>query len=58
VLGDVTEESFDRIWNGPRYKELREMILKGLVHPLCKTCVANMRTHGRSVFDKFSDYLE
>lgn len=45
VLGDITEESFARIWNGSNYRKLRSDFLKENVG-ICKNCPA-------LIFDKF-----
>jgi len=50
ILGDITEESFARIWNGPNYRKLRIDFLKGNFN-LCRNCPA-------SVFNKFYINIE
>ncbi len=38
-LGDLNNERLVDIWNGPKYKELRELMRKGRNnHPFCKYC--------------------
>lgn len=36
--GNLKEESFDEIWNGPMYKRLRLEMLNGRLPAWCKTC--------------------
>lgn len=36
-MGNVFEEGFDQVWNGPRYREFRRVLKKGLL-PACARC--------------------
>ncbi len=38
ALGNVFEQSFREIWDGPRYRQLRRMIRAGGVPPSCVAC--------------------
>jgi len=53
TYGCVNEESFHKIWNNLKYKKLRTDILDGLIPEYCRSCVSNMRHHGRAIFDKY-----
>jgi hypothetical protein len=35
-VGDLAEKSFEEIWNGEVQKAVREHILRGEFHPICK----------------------
>lgn len=43
VVGNWKQESLDKIWNGEKMKELREMHKKGEFYknPACKSCIEN-----------------
>ncbi|MFH2001488.1 MAG: radical SAM protein [Planctomycetota bacterium] len=58
VLGDLRKESFEEIWNGEEYQQLRQDILNDTLPESCKPCVANARIHGRAIFHKFAEYLQ
>jgi hypothetical protein len=36
AVGDLSKETFQEIWNGELQREVREFILKGRFHPICK----------------------
>ncbi len=38
-MGNVLRESFESIWNGPRYQEFRRQMFKGEYPEVCRTCV-------------------
>jgi MoaA/NifB/PqqE/SkfB family radical SAM enzyme len=38
TLGDATQESLRRIWNGPRYQEFRRALLSPQPPPACASC--------------------
>jgi MoaA/NifB/PqqE/SkfB family radical SAM enzyme len=38
TLGDATQESLRRIWNGPRYQEFRRALLGETPPPACSSC--------------------
>jgi radical SAM protein with 4Fe4S-binding SPASM domain len=38
ALGNVFQEGFRTIWDGPRYRELRERIWRGQVPDACRQC--------------------
>ena len=39
ILGNVLQESFESIWNGPRYQEFRRAMKQGDgLHPACSSC--------------------
>lgn len=39
VMGDLKKESFDEIWNGPRYQEFRETLLRSRTEiEMCRNC--------------------
>jgi hypothetical protein len=35
-VGDLSEQTFQEIWNGELQREVREFILRGKFHPICK----------------------
>jgi hypothetical protein len=35
-VGDLSKQTFQEIWNGEPQREVREFILKGRFHPICK----------------------
>jgi MoaA/NifB/PqqE/SkfB family radical SAM enzyme len=37
-VGDVRKESLERIWNAPRYVELRQKLLQHGIFPVCRRC--------------------
>jgi radical SAM protein with 4Fe4S-binding SPASM domain len=44
VMGDLNNESFISIWNGPRYNSFRKMILNGRNKiDICRNCTSGMR---------------
>lgn len=57
VLGDLKRQTFAQIWNGDAYQQLRREILEGLTPESCRACVANVRIHGRAIFDKFKEFI-
>lgn len=38
-LGNLHERTVEEIWNGPRYRELRQAHVEGRVHPICRRCL-------------------
>ena len=49
VLGDIHEESFEQIWNGPRYREFRRALRENRGHVAgCRECPANDTARLRS----------
>jgi len=40
LMGNVREQSFEEIWNGPKYRELREGLLTGRLGENCRRCPA------------------
>ena len=56
-LGDLREQTFEEIWNGEGYRNLRRQILAGKVPEMCQGCVANKRYQGLSVFSRFEDNI-
>lgn len=40
LMGNVREQSFEEIWNGPKYRELREGLLTGNLSENCSRCPA------------------
>lgn len=39
VMGNVLDESFEAIWNGPRYRAFRQAMLDGAYPDVCASCV-------------------
>jgi hypothetical protein len=37
-MGDVRETSLEKIWNAPRYVELRQKLLQHGIFPVCRRC--------------------
>ena len=53
VLGDLRDESFDEIWNGPKYRRFREDLVKGgrSLPTICANCTqAPAGKHPRGQF--------
>jgi len=44
-MGDLAEDSFDEIWNGPAYRELRRTIASGRFPEFCSHCIAENRAN-------------
>jgi len=44
-MGDLAEQTFDEIWNGPAYLELRRELAAGRFPDCCKLCVAENRAN-------------
>ncbi len=42
-MGDLAEQSFDDIWNGPRYRSLRRALAKGEFPQFCTHCIRENR---------------
>jgi len=42
-FGNLFEQSFDEIWNGPLYKTFRKQLVSDDPHPVCKDCVYRIR---------------
>ena len=40
LMGNVKEQPFGEIWNGPAYRRLREELLSGRLGPTCRHCPA------------------
>jgi len=40
LLGNVNEQSFEEVWNGPKYQELRRQLITGELGPNCRHCPA------------------
>ena len=44
-MGDLAEQSFSQIWNGPKYIELRKTISNGNFPDYCSFCIAENRAN-------------
>ena len=38
-MGNVLQEDFESVWNGPRYREFRRRMFAGDYPQVCRTCV-------------------
>ena len=52
LLGNINEHSFEEIWNGPKYQELRRQLLTNELGPNCKHCPVM----GRGQVDREESY--
>jgi radical SAM protein with 4Fe4S-binding SPASM domain len=44
VMGDLNEDSFREIWNGPKYRSFRKSILSGRkMTDICRNCTSGLR---------------
>ncbi len=44
VMGDLNEDSFREIWNGPKYRSFRKSILSGrYMTDICRNCTSGLR---------------
>jgi MoaA/NifB/PqqE/SkfB family radical SAM enzyme len=48
VMGDLTKQSFDEIWNGPKYRSLRQAIATGKYWASCRGAPCNWIDPGAS----------
>jgi radical SAM protein with 4Fe4S-binding SPASM domain len=56
-LGSLRHQTFEEIWNGKEYRQLRQDFLDHKVPEMCRTCVANKRYLGFGEFDRFRSHL-
>jgi radical SAM protein with 4Fe4S-binding SPASM domain len=44
IMGDLNEESFNEIWNGPRFRTFRKSILSGRsMIEICRNCTSGLK---------------
>lgn len=53
-MGNLNEESFEAIWHGPKYRELRQQLLDGELNETCSRCPMN-RDSGQLDGDGFDE---